>query len=187
MKRHCLFFLPESRRESAEWKFPHEPSSKILRAGTNYRKVTMLTVYWDVKGIMKLEVTESRRIDSFYASVMNEARKKRRKPRNADLWLLQDNTPIHNSELSVDEVSKSGLKVLSHPPYSSDLAPSDFFLFQHLKKHLRGQHFSSKSDVEQAVREFFESQPPSFYEMAFQQLLMRWEKCIEVNGSYIEK
>ena len=30
---------------------------------------------------------------------------------------------------------------LDHPPYSPDLAPSDFHLFLHLKKHLAGKKF----------------------------------------------
>jgi hypothetical protein len=33
---------------------------------------------------------------------------------------------------------KKRIKLLSHPPYSFDLAPADFFLFPKLKKKLAG-------------------------------------------------
>ena len=45
-------------------------------------------------------------------------------------WVLhQDNAPAHNT-LSVEMfLTKHKITVLEHPPYSSDLAPCDFFLF----------------------------------------------------------
>jgi transposase len=36
-----------------------------------------------------------------------------------------------------------GWEILPHPPYSPDLASSDFHLFPKMKKHLRGQRFHS--------------------------------------------
>jgi len=37
--------------------------------------------------------------------------------------------------------------LLEHPPYSPDLAPSDFWLFPHLKKFLRGKRFSNEEVI----------------------------------------
>jgi transposase len=34
------------------------------------------------------------------------------------------------------------ITVLEHPPYSSDLAPSEFFLFPKIKEILKGRHFA---------------------------------------------
>ena len=61
------------------------------------------------------------------------------------------------------------------------------FLFTHLKKHLSGQRFSNKEEVETEVENYFNQQPPAFYENAFNDLVVRWQKCIDANGSYIEK
>jgi len=36
---------------------------------------------------------------------------------------------------------------LEHPPYSPDLAPSDFHLFLNLKKFVAGKHFRSNEEV----------------------------------------
>jgi histone-lysine N-methyltransferase SETMAR len=40
-----------------------------------------------------------------------------------------------------------GFQYLHHPPYSLDLAPSDYHLFPGLKKQLKGRHFSSNTEV----------------------------------------
>jgi transposase len=37
--------------------------------------------------------------------------------------------------------------VLDHPPYSPDLAPSDFFLFPKIKKILKEIHFDNIDDI----------------------------------------
>ena len=36
------------------------------------------------------------------------------------------------------------VKVMTHPPYSPDLSPCDFFLFPRLKKMLSGNKYSSR-------------------------------------------
>jgi histone-lysine N-methyltransferase SETMAR len=76
--------------------------------------------------------------------------------------------------------------VLPHPPYSPDLAPSDFHLFPKLKEHLKGQRFSCGKEVQSAVRKWFQKQNTNFLKDGFQKLLQRWRKCIEVRGDFIE-
>jgi hypothetical protein len=43
-----------------------------------------------------------------------------------------------------------------HPPYSPDLAPSDFFLFRHLKNRLQGQQLGSGDELLWGVRKILE-------------------------------
>ena len=50
-----------------------------------------------------------------------------------------------------DWLRRYGWTVMDHSPYSSDLAPSDFYLFGPLKKHLVGKRFASDSNVKKAV------------------------------------
>jgi histone-lysine N-methyltransferase SETMAR len=47
-------------------------------------------------------------------------------------------------------VDDNTFEVLSHPPYSPDLALSDFHFFPHLKRDLKGTHFTSDDEVKQA-------------------------------------
>jgi histone-lysine N-methyltransferase SETMAR len=55
-----------------------------------------------------------------------------------------------------------GFEILLYPPYSPDLASSDFHLFPKLKTKLRGRRFGSNEGVMEAFNEFFEVQNREF-------------------------
>jgi len=78
-------------------------------------------------------------------------------------------------------------EVLSHLPYSPDLAPSDFHFFPHLKRDLKGTHFTSDDEVKQAVMSWFKQRTPEFFIDGMHKLVLRWEKCTEQQGDYVEK
>jgi histone-lysine N-methyltransferase SETMAR len=52
---------------------------------------------------------------------------------------------------------------MEHPPFSPDLALSDYYLFPKLKKHLRGRRFSSNEYLKEVVEEFFEDLSKYFF------------------------
>ena len=45
---------------------------------------------------------------------------------------------VHTAKVVQEFLAKKRIKLLSHPPYSPDLAPADYFLFPKLKKELAG-------------------------------------------------
>jgi len=51
------------------------------------------------------------------------------------------NEQPHTARLTLGTVDQLGLEVLPHPPYGSDLTPSDYHPFCSLKKMLGGQKF----------------------------------------------
>ncbi|VDO99148.1 unnamed protein product [Heligmosomoides polygyrus] len=53
-------------------------------------------------------------------------------------------------------------EVLPYPPYSPNLAPSDYYLFRALKQHLRDRCFNDRTELESEVEHFFGSQLTSF-------------------------
>ena len=76
---------------------------------------------------------------------------------------------------------------LPHPAYSSDLAPSDYFLFLQLKRHLKGNHYDSDEEVLAAVRQWCQEQSPEFFADGIRQLVLRWQLCVDRDGDYVEK
>jgi hypothetical protein len=40
---------------------------------------------------------------------------------------------------------------MEHPPYSSDFAPNDFWLFPKIKSALKGQRFQDNEDIHRNV------------------------------------
>jgi [histone H3]-lysine36 N-dimethyltransferase SETMAR len=73
------------------------------------------------------------------------------------------------------------------PPYSPDLAPSDYHLFGPLKRGLAGKHFDSDDEVKAAVRQWLRDQPDSFFRLGIENPVARWDKCLSTLGDYIEK
>jgi histone-lysine N-methyltransferase SETMAR len=61
--------------------------------------------------------------------------------------LLHDNAPAHRALATQKKLAYLGFKYLDHPPYSPDLAQSDYHLFPGLKKQWKGHHFSSNKEV----------------------------------------
>lgn len=182
-------YSPESKRESSEWRMPHESAARKLRCGTAHGREFMLSVFWDRQGIIKLDfLQKGYTMDgAYYSNLLNEVRKGRRKTRGIPLFLLHDNAPIHSCTVTTATIQQCGFELLQHPPYSPDLAPSDFILFRELKKSIRGRHFQSSLELKDEVTNFLSELSPEFFEKAFNDLVHRWRKCVDQQGSYIEK
>jgi len=80
-----------------------------------------------------------------------------------------------------------GFERLSRPPYSPDLAPSDFHLCRHLKKHLHGTRFHDENEIKQATEPYLDSMLQEFYLTGIKELFGKCNKCIAVKGDYVEK
>jgi transposase len=61
-------------------------------------------------------------------------------------FILHDNAPAHQLVLVMDFLAKNNVTTLEHPPYSSDLASADFYLFPQLKSALKGQQVCDATD-----------------------------------------
>jgi histone-lysine N-methyltransferase SETMAR len=76
---------------------------------------------------------------------------------------------------------------LGYPPYSPDLAPGDFHLFIHLKKHLAGKKFDNDDEVQEEVMTWFKGLVADFYDSGTQKLVPGLSKCLENTGDDVEK
>jgi len=101
--------------------------------------------------------------------------------------LLHDNAPAHRAIATQKKLDYPGFQCLDHPPYSPDLALSDYHLFPGLKKQLKGRHFSSDMEVTAAVETWLDGQPFEFFLSGLQKLEQRAKKCIELRGEYVEE
>ena len=78
------------------------------------------------------------------------------------------------------------VKVLNHPPYSPNLSPCDFFLFQRLKKMLSGNKYTSRSSLSSAIYQCLQQIPKEDYLSAFRDWVKRLQKYVLVKGEYFE-
>ena len=67
---------------------------------------------------------------------------------------------------------KVNVECVPHPPYSPDLASSDFMLFPSLKKHLRGRYFSTSEAVVKAAEAIMKDLSSNCFLYVFEE----WQK-----------
>jgi len=105
-------------------------------------------------------------------------RKQPEKWRDGDWILHHDNAPAHTSHHVQQFLAKHGTAQLQQLPYSSDLAPCDFFLFPGLKKVLKGHRFEAMEDIKQnSTKTLLDIQNDEFAK-CFQQWQKCWAKCV---------
>jgi len=56
-----------------------------------------------------------------------------------------------------------------------------------LKKWLGGKRFANNEEVESAVDDYFEELDGFHYKQGIEAIEHCWEKCIELQGDYVEK
>ena len=100
---------------------------------------------------------------------------------------MHENAPAHWALAAHKKLAYLGFHCLDQqPPYSPHLAPSDYNLFPGLKKQLKGCHFSSDTEVTDAVETWLDGQPSELFLSGLQKLDQRAKKCIEICGEYVE-
>jgi histone-lysine N-methyltransferase SETMAR len=109
---------------------------------------------------------------------------KRRGMLSRGVVMLHNNARPHTVATTQDLIATFDWEQFDHPPYSPDLAPSDFLVFLHLKTFLGGRRFHNK--VKEAVNTWFASQVASLYDAGIQKLVPRY-KCLNNGGNYVEK
>ena len=96
------------------------------------------------------------------------------RPGHGKVFMLHDNARPHTAKLTRLKMIELGWEVLTHPPYSPDLAPSDYHLFRSLQNHLREKRFDDREALEVDLVNFFASKPAAFYKQGIHSLPERW-------------
>ncbi len=84
-----------------------------------------------------------------------------------------------------EKLLKLGWVTIPHPPYSPDLAPTDYHLFHSLANHLREKNFNNENDLKMDFVNFFGQKSQDFYERGILSLSERWRQVRDSNGAYI--
>lgn len=185
-------FHPTTKQESKVWTSVGTPGGVKARVESSSAKV-MATVFWDAQGVILLDFLQRGHTitGDYYKQQITKCRQaikdNRRGMLTRGVLFHQDNAPAHTSCVAMAEIQRCGFELLPHPAYSPDLAPSDFHLFPNLKKYLRGVRYSSDDEVMDAVQEWFGEQETIFYQRGIEALQHRWNKCVALQGDYIEK
>ena len=153
----------------------------------------LLTVFWDNEGILLEEYMEKGQTinsASYKQTLINLRRaiqNKRRGKLSKTIFLFHDNARPHSAHATQELLSNFKWEVFCHPPYSPDLAPSDFHLFPHLKTEFGGERFQNTNELKAAVHDYFGNLAAHHYCTGIEKLVSRYEKCLNLCGNYVEK
>ena len=123
-----------------------------------------MTVLGGAEGVLLLDFLPKGRIvtGEYYPSLLvqlrDQIRTKRRGKLRRGVLFHRDNAPAHEAYISMAAIHYCGFQIVNHPPFSPDLAPSDYRLFTNLKKSFRRRDFGTDDDVMSADEGFLRSQ-----------------------------
>ncbi|UYV70780.1 hypothetical protein LAZ67_8000576 [Cordylochernes scorpioides] len=78
-----------------------------------------------------------------------------------------DNAQPHTAHQTTALIEEFEWELVSHPPYSPDVAPTDFHFFRDLKKNLVGTQFQDDNELKEAVLGFLRGQAAEFFDSGF--------------------
>ena len=154
----------------------------------------MLCIWWDHLGVIYYQLLEpSKTITGeryrlqlmCLKRVLNEKRPEWEN-RHEKLILLHDNARPHVHSAVKNYIEGQNWEVLPHPPYSPDIAPSDYHLFRSMQAALSGEQFNSHEDIKIWVDNWIISKTPDFFRRGIHLLPERWAKVIASDGAYFE-
>ncbi len=187
------FFSYDPRNKTADmqWLTKEEPRpTKYLRLIS--QKKVMVILFFNSVGIISVDFVEGGTVDSeVYIDSLKRMREAYRCKRphfwaDRQFYLLQDNASPHRSTDTVEYLQSVNQLLWTHPPYSPDLSPCDFWAFPAVKAKIKGHRFQTIEDLETAAKCEFSALPKTDFAWCFNQLAARYQKCVDAGGSYFE-
>jgi len=175
MDETCLYhYDPETRQQSLEWRLSGSPRSKKYPSGKSAGKF-LASIFWDQDGILLIDyLPRGHTINAeYYSSLLVQSKdilkEKRRGQVTMGVLFLHDNAPAQRALATQTKLGYLGFQCLDHPPYSPDLAPSDYHLF-------------ADAEIIAAAETWLDGQHSEFFLSGMQKLEQRAKNCIELRG-----
>jgi histone-lysine N-methyltransferase SETMAR len=185
------YHTPETKRQSKKWIQKGKPGPIKARVHASRTK-QMVLAFFDSKGLVYTHIAaRGTSINATYmvkvlGKFLKHFRKKRPVMADREWFFHWDNAPVHTAGDVQDWFAANSIQLLSHPPYSPDLAPADFFLFRRVKEELAGLTLSQET-IKKAWEGVIKNIAKEHFAAAFRSWLQRSQKCIEIGGGYVEK
>jgi histone-lysine N-methyltransferase SETMAR len=180
----------KKRRSTRAWKRKGQTPEIIVRRGRSEPK-TMFVIFFRSTGPVYIHSVErGKTIDQNYyinnclSPMIENLKKQRPSSGTKGIKILHDNATPHTHEATVTFIQSNGMQIIDHPPYSPDLAPCDFWLFDYIKQRL-GDHKDEKSLAE-SVTKIVEEIPHSEFLKTFRKYIERLKYCVRAKGDYFE-
>ena len=165
-----------------KWVFGEDPAPVEVKPSLTPKKRNF-TVFFSTSGFKVVEILPNdTTVDANYFCTIID---KLAVGSSGPLFLHMDNAPPHRAKISQNALERHNITKLPHPPYSPDLAPSDFWLFGLLKGELAGRSFGTESELQEAVLDEIHKITTKKIRGVFNEWLLRLEKCVRTGGEYV--
>lgn len=177
------------------WVKPGEPGPLVPKRNIHGSKI-MLSIWWDQEGVEYFEflppkqtVAVQNKMELYKTQLTNlrlaiQNDRPEYAKRHDKIIFQHDNARPHVAKLVKNTLGSFGWEVLPHPPYSPDVAPSDYYLFRSMSSALAGQRFYSYDSVKNWLETWISSKTSSFFWQGIHKLPERWEKVVAAEGQY---
>jgi len=134
------WLYPYDPETSMEWRHSGSPHPKKFRVQKSAGKV-LASIFLDQDDILlidylpKGQTISAKYYSSLLAQLKDILKEKRSGKFTKGVLFLHDNAPAHQALATQKKLTYLGFQCLDHPPYSPDLAPSDYRLFPGLKNN----------------------------------------------------
>lgn len=149
---------------------------------------------WDMKGVIYHELlkpSETITGDVYRRQLMRLKRAiEEKRPewdnRHDKIILLHDNARPHIAQPVKNYLERLNWEVLHHPPYSPDIAPSDYYLFRSMQSALSGDRFHSFQSIQIWLNNWIASKDEQFFRDGIRKLPERWANVVASDGAYFQ-
>ena len=138
----------------------------------------MVTIFWNSNGFLIVEALADDMVfnsDYFRDEILEQINCKtsdNRETLGENFILHFDNATPHISKKIMEYLDQNEIKRAPQPPYSPDIAPSDFFLFGYMKEKLKGRRFNSKEELLEAIHSIL----GAISEQKLKEVFLEWER-----------
>jgi hypothetical protein len=153
----------------------------------------MLTVFLGVDGVVFTGwLPDGERFNSDYFCIhvlqpLAEILYRGRDAHSAKPIVHFDNATLHRAARTEQCFVDSKFRHAPRPPYSPDISPCDFFLFEDLKTKLRGEEFEGMDALQARVEELLGQVTPDLMRRVYEHWIERLEQVISTNGDDVER
>jgi histone-lysine N-methyltransferase SETMAR len=118
-------------------------------------RTMMVIIVWNPQGfhlVDRLPKGQKFNANYYIGRILQLFLESRSTGRGSGFIIHADNARPNTARKTLKFCRENLLEMAPHPPYSPDLAPSDFFLFEHVKHVLEGAEFPSEETLLTAIQ-----------------------------------
>jgi histone-lysine N-methyltransferase SETMAR len=142
-----------------QWCRPGEAPKPTPKKNLHSKKLIMCMVGYgrDLYELLRPNKTINSEVYCQQLDRVNECLKEKRPHlvKRKGVVFHQDNARPHVSKMTQQKIKELNWEISDHPPYSPNLAPSDYHSFRSLQNHLNNRKFERFEEVNDAILAYF--------------------------------